>query len=291
MMIEVPKRWAPAVSNFHDRLFCRPGRVLAQARAGRHLTIRPDAISVVISHYNRGTQAHLPLNNLLASNFVAEVVFMDDASRPEEFQALKEFVASLEAGERVRVVRREPNCGAQATKIDAVAAASRDWALILDSDNTAFPSFLSALSHIPHRDPSVIYCSPFAFPYFSFSPFRGRVVDFEDCVNLTRSGELRKVFIINDGNYLVCRDAYLKTIGCLRNLRSDVADVFVANYLWLSGGGRLNVLSRGTYHHRIDASSFWMRTAEESRQRVIQLFSRLHDGRMWDSEFEAEMIT
>lgn len=290
MIIEVPKRWAPSVSSLHDRFFCRPEKVLEQARAGRYLKIRPDAISVVIAHYNRGTQAHLPLNNLLASDFVAEVVFMDDASQPEQFQALEEFVASLDAGERVRVVRREPNCGAQATKLDAVAAARREWVLILDSDNTAFPSFLSALARIPRRDPSAIYCSPFAFPYFSFAPFSGQALDFERCVELTRRGDLRRIFIINDGNYLVCRDSYLKSLGCLRDLRSDVADVFVANYLWLSQGGRLEVLTRGAYHHRIDASSFWMRTAEESRQRVIVLFSRLEDGQKWDSKFEAELI-
>lgn len=288
---EVPKRWAPAISNFHDRLFCRPGRVLAQARAGRCLTIRSDAISVVIAHYNRGTRAHLPLNNLLASDFVAEVVFLDDASNPEQFLALKEFVASLEVGERVRIVRREPNCGAQATKIDAVAAARRDWVLVLDSDNTAFPSFISALSRIPRRDPLSIYCSPFAFPYFSFHPFRGQELDFDQCVELTRRGDLRRVFIINDGNYLVCRSSYLGVVGQLRNLRSDVADVFVANYLWLSEGGRLQVLPSGTYHHRIDASSFWMRTAEESRQRVIGLFSRLEEGRKWDACFASELLS
>ncbi len=290
MITKIPKRWAPAVSRLHDRMFCSPERVLAQARASTQLAIRPDAISVAIAHHNRGTSAHLPLCHLLSSDFVAEVVFMDDASRPDEFRALEKFVASLGVGKRVRILRREPNCGAQATKIDAVAAASREWVLVLDSDNTAFPSFLSAFSRIPHRDPTVIYCSPFAFPYFSFSAFRGRMLDFEICVDLTRSGELRRIFIINDGNYFVFRDAYLKTMGCLRNLRSDVADVFVANYLWISKGGRLNVLPSGTYHHRIDASSFWMRTAEESRQRVIELFSRLHAGEKWDSNFESEMI-
>lgn len=290
MIIKVPKLYAPTVSRLHDRIFCSPQRVIAQARANRHLAIRPDAISVAIAHYNRGAQAHLPLCNLLASDFVGEVVFLDDCSLPEEFRALEEFVASLDVGDRVRVVRRDKNCGAQATKLDAVAAANRDWVLVLDSDNSAFPSLLSALSSLSRRDTSAIYCSPYAFPYFSFAPFRGRVLDFEACVSLTRNGDLRRVFIINDGNYLVCRETYLKALGCLRDLRSDVADVFVANYLWLSQGGRLEVLSHGTYHHRIDASSFWIRTAEESRQRVLTLFSRLENGVKWDGCFEKGLL-
>lgn len=290
MIFEVPKSYAPTVSHLHDRFFCSPQRVIAQARASRRLAIRPDAISVAIAHYNRGALAHLPLCNLLASDFVGEVVIMDDFSRPEELRALEEFVAALDVGDRVRVLRRNKNCGAQATKLDAVAAANREWVLILDSDNSAFPSLLSALSQLPLRRPLSIYCSPYAFPYFSFASFRGQVLDFEACVNLTRNGDLRRVFIINDGNYLVCRDDYLKTLGCLRELRSDVADVFVANYLWLSQGGRLEVLSHGIYHHRIDASSFWIRTAKESRQRVLTLFSRLENGIKWDGCFEKELL-
>jgi len=51
----------------------------------------------------------------------------------------------------------------------------------------------------------------------------------------------------------------------------------------LSDGGRLRVLERGAYHHRIDASSFWMRTADESRERVLQIFSLFEQGVPWHS--------
>lgn len=57
----------------------------------------------------------------------------------------------------------------------------------------------------------------------------------------------------------------------------------VANYLWLSGEGRLEVLQHGAYHHRIDGSSFWMRTAEESRRRVLHLFALFEEGVRWQT--------
>jgi glycosyltransferase involved in cell wall biosynthesis len=290
LILKIPKQFAKNVSHFHDHVFCRPINVRAQAQSSRRLRIRPDAISVAIAHYNRGKLAHRPLCNLLTSDLVAEVVFLDDASDMDEFQALKEFVASLHVGSRVRIVRREPNRGAQSTKLDAVAACAREWVLVLDSDNTAFPGFLRALGKIRHRNPETIYCSPYAFPYFSFAPFAGQVLDFAQCCKLTKCGIMRRVFIINDGNYLVHREKYGRVLEPLRGLKSDVADVFLANYRWLSADGRLKVLSNGTYHHRIDATSFWMRTADESRQRVVELFSRLEAEKKWDSEFAMELM-
>lgn len=245
---------------------------------------------MAIAHYNRGQLAHRPLCNLLNNDFVAEIILFDDGSRPEEFAALKGFVARLNCGERIRVLRREKNCGAQTTKLDAVEACEREWVLLLDSDNTVFPGFLKGLSRISSRNPRTFYCSPFAFPYFSFHPFAGKQLDFEHCVSLTRSGELRRIFIINDGNYLVHRETYLSRIGCLRDLKSDVADVMMANYLWLSGRGTLSVLPKGAYHHRIDPSSFWMNTADESRQRVVELFARFEQDLRWDDDFAVQVL-
>lgn len=290
MPLDIPKRWAPFVSRLHDRLFCKSSQVMAQAGKARGLKPRSDAITVAIAHYNRGNLAHFPLCNLLVSDFVAEVLFFDDGSTPEHYANLQTFGSGLGCEERVRILRREKNCGAQTTKLDAVSAAKSEWVLILDSDNTVFPGFLEELSRLPQRNPQTFYCSPYAFPYFPFYPFSGQRLDFERCVALTHSGELRSVFIINDGNYLVHRESYMREINTLRELKSDVADVFVANYLWLSRGGELEVLERGAYHHRVDSSSFWMRTAEESRQRVIKLFKRMEDGSRWDKAFGESLM-
>ncbi len=245
---------------------------------------------MAVPHYNRGHNVHLPLCNLLDHPHVAEVVIFDDGSTPQEYAILLDSVRTLDAAGKVRILRRELNQGAQATKLDAVAACQNEWVLILDSDNTAFRHYLDALGRVADRRSDTIYCSPYAFPYFSFAPLAGRSLDFRQCRDLTRSGLLRKCFIINDGNYLVHRTTYLERIAPLRHLASDVADVMVANYLWLSLGGQLKVLRGGSYHHRIDASSFWMRTAEESRQRVMHLFSLLEQGVPWQKGGSARIL-
>lgn len=277
----IPRSVAPLASQWSDAVFCRAARVRRQGRRPAACAHATGQISVAVAHYERGGSAHRPLCNLLGHPLVGEVVFFDDGSTEAGFALLQESVSGLDPGGRVRVLRRTENRGAQATKLDAVEACRNDWVLILDSDNTAFGSYLRALASLPRREPSTIYCSPFAFPYFSFAPLAGRLLGFDECAKLTRTGLLRRVFIINDGNYLVHRETYLRWIGPLRHLASDVADVMVANYLWLSNGGCLQVLPHGVYHHRVDSSSFWMRTADESRERVMRIFSLFEQGVRW----------
>jgi glycosyltransferase involved in cell wall biosynthesis len=289
--MKLPRPVASAASRFCDLAFCSPSKVWRQSERGTKTGPAPGAVSVAIAHYNRGRLAHRPLCNLLDHPLVREVIFFDDGSAEEEFAALRQSISRFNSGGKIRVERRERNAGVQATKLDAVRAAGCEWVLLLDSDNTAFRSYLQALGQLTHRDPATIYCSPFAFPYFSFHELAGQRLDFARSCHLTRSGLLRRVFIINDGNYLVHRDTYIHRLAPLRSLKTDVAaDVFLANYLWMSEGGSLEVLSSGTYHHRIDTSSFWMRTAEESRHRVIELFSRLEAGERWNSDFASQIL-
>lgn len=277
--MKITKSVAGLLSAAYDSLVCRPASVARQARNSPSKRGSGKGFAVVIPHYNRGRSIHRPLFNLLDYPAVEEIIVLDDGSSFEEFDLLCRNVRSLDPARRIRIERREENRGALATKIEAVAAAKSEWVLILDSDNTAFKNYLRELQNLPQRDPNTIYCSPFAFPFFSFRPLAGRKLDFDDCCALTRTGELRKVFIINDGNYLVHRGTFLDRASLLKGLRSDVADVMVTNYKWLSEGGIIEILERGTYHHRVDASSFWMRTADESRSRVMFLFQQFEDGR------------
>jgi hypothetical protein len=46
-------------------------------------------ISVAIPHYNGSRMAHVALFNILNDPRIAEIVFLDDGSKPEEFNKLK----------------------------------------------------------------------------------------------------------------------------------------------------------------------------------------------------------
>jgi len=228
---------------------------------------------------------HRPLRNLLHHPAVAEIVIVDDGSSQQEFEYLRETLSELGNPARVRLIRREENRGALETKREGVEKASCPWVLVLDSDNTAFCSFLNALSRLREPDPNVFYAAAWAFPFFPFHPLIGRALDFDDACRLTREGTLRRVFIINDGNYLVSRDAYLQNVNAIGKLASDVADVMVVNYKCLSAGMNLKILPGTAYYHRVHPSSFWMQTQDESKKRVLQIFSRLDRELRWDSDF------
>jgi glycosyltransferase involved in cell wall biosynthesis len=265
---------------FYDKFVCTPDAVRWQAGS------RSDAVaagglkfSVGIPHYNRGGLIYRPLFNLLDHPAVAEVVIVDDGSREEEYQDLLRFVDSLGCGGRVRVFRREENQGALLTKLECVEKCSSEWVLVLDSDNTAFRGYLDTLGAIRDPDAGTFYCASWAWPLFPFHDFAGMRIDFEKSCEWTRSGLLKRVFIFNDGNYLVHRKAYMDSVNCIGQIDSDVADVMVVNYNWISNGGGLAVLPDGSYFHRVDASSFWNRTAVQSKRRVMEVYSFLESGK------------
>jgi len=239
-------------------------------------------ISVVIAHYNRGDRIHRPLANIIADPRVDEILIVDDASEPVQYEALCRNVKKLDHQGKVRIYRQEKNLGVVRNKLDAVRRAKGKWMILLDSDNTIFRNYLNQIFAMPSWDPKVKYCPSWAFPYFSFRRLVGERIDFNRAAELCRDLTLRRVYIINDGNYFFNRQEYLDQLSILENLQNDVADVMVANYLWLSRGNSLEVLGGAFYMHRIDASSFWMRTQVESRKRVMELFGRFERNERWD---------
>ena len=241
--------------------------------------------SVGIPHYNRGRLIYRPLFNLLNHPAVDEVVIVDDGSRLEEYQSLKDFVDSLDCGNRVKIFRREENRGALLTKLECVERSSSEWVLVLDSDNTAFSSYLDALGGIRNPDPQTFYCASWAWPWFPFEGLGLEQIDFKRAEMLCRDGRLRKFYIINDGNYLVHRKSYSENVLRIGQISSDVVDVMVVNYLWLSLGGKLEMVPGRSYFHRVDASSFYKRTEDDSKRRLLEIFKRFESGECCGEKF------
>lgn len=245
--------------------------------------------SVGIPHFNRGARIFRPLFNLLNHPAVGEIVIVDDGSDPQEFAALERTVSEADAGGRVTIHRREQNLGALRTKLECVERSASEWVLILDSDNTAFRHYLDRLASLEALSADVFYCAGWAFPSFPFHEFAGLQIGFEEAAELTASGALRKVYIINDGNYLVHRETYVRSVSAIGRVASDVADVMLVNYHWLSQGGLLAVLPSTSYYHRVHKGSFWNLTQDESRKRVADLFSRFERRLKWDDEFASSL--
>jgi len=276
-------------AEIHDSQICTLDHVRRQAQGRRDANIYPLRFSVGIPHFNRGAQIFRPLFNLLCHPAVEEIVIVDDGSEPSEFSALEQTVAEVDTGGRVKIHRREQNLGALRTKLECVERAASEWVLILDSDNTAFTRYLDTLASQKALKPDTFYCAFWAFPFFPFHELGGQAIDFETAAELTATKVLRRVYIINDGNYLVHRESYVRSVSAIGRVASDVADVMLVNYHWLSQGGLLQILPGTTYYHRVHKGSFWNLTQDESRKRVGDLFARFEKRLKWDDEFACSL--
>jgi glycosyltransferase involved in cell wall biosynthesis len=241
--------------------------------------------SVGIPHYNRGALIARPLRNLLNHPAVSEVVIVDDGSQESEYEVLREQVRLIDKAGMVKIHRRVENRGALLTKLECVEKCSSDWVLVLDSDNTAFKGYLDRLQALVPSDPGVIYCAAWAYPYFPFNELSGIRIDFQKAHELLKRGVLKRNYLLNDGNYLVNRKRYSEVVSLIGRLPSDVVDVLVVNYLWLSKGGKLQVILGTKYMHRVDPSSFWSRTAEASKKRLLEIYDRMERSVPWDEDF------
>jgi len=220
-------------------------------------------ISVAIPHYNGSRMAHVSLFNILNDARIAEIVFLDDGSEPEEFNKLKTKLKPF--SQKVKLFRRDVNWGPFANKIQAVELCTSDWVILLDYDNTLLPEYLETIFNLPEWEKSTIYCPGYAYPYFDFRESLGeKDIDLNTTFAMIHSGVFDRRFF-NDGNYFLHRDSYIQCIKPFWDY-SVIADVIFANYLWLSSQNTLKVLRNSRYIHRWHSASTWLVNLQESKR-------------------------
>ncbi len=273
----------------YDSWICTPSHLLKQPFKKK--AKGTPFFSVAIPHWNRANAIHQPLWNIINNESVQEIVIVDDGSSAEQFEILEKNILRYDCRKVVKLYRREENRGAQFTKIECVEKTEGDWVVLLDSDNTLFSSYLNAVLSLEDWNKNAIYAPDWAFPVFCFHLFAGQEIDFERACYLTQEGVLQNVSLLNDGNYFFHKKTYLEQFSMLKKIRHDVADVMLMNYYWLSQNKILKVMPRATYMHRIDSSSFWLRTKTQSQDRVRELFERLDKKLPWDESFEKRLFS
>ena len=220
-------------------------------------------ISVAIPHYNGAKMAHVALFNILNDPRIAEIVFLDDGSEPEEFNRLKTKLQPF--SQKVKLFRRDVNWGPFANKIQAVELCTSDWLVLLDYDNTLLPEYLETIFNIQEWEKTTIYCPGYAYPHFDFRRSLGeKAIDLTTASSMINSGVFDRRFF-NDGNYFLHRDSYIQYIKPFWDY-SVIADVIFANYIWLSSQNTLKVLRNSRYIHRIHGKSTWLTNLQESKR-------------------------
>lgn len=272
-----------SLTSLYDGFFCTTEAVAEQGerRMDRECRLR---FSVAIPHYNRGASIARPLRNLLNHPAVQEVIIVDDGSQEEQWRLARQEVEKIPHNGKIRMHRRDKNLGALRTKLECVERSSTPWVLVLDSDNTVFQNYLNALASLEAPRNDTIYCASWAFPFFPFHELGAEAITFEKAGELSRSGLLKRVYIINDGNYLVPRDEYVRNVSEIADARNHAADVMLVNYRWLSAGNRIQILPSTSYFHRVEESSFWENTKESSKAEALRLFAKFEAGQKWSPD-------
>ena len=223
-------------------------------------------ISVAITHYERPDLLIVSLKNIFRDERVSEIVILDDGSSLEIFLKCAKNIEYF--GSKVRLFRRKQNLGLFATKMQVCSLCSNSWCILLDSDNTIFNNYLNAIFSIKAWEQDIIYCPDYAFPHYDFRSYGNSIFDFTDICNLQKSSRiLTNSFIfsclMNDANYFLNTKSFTTILEPYLKLRSYAADSIIANYIWLSEGNKLKVLSRASYYHRIHSNSTWILNSKQ----------------------------
>ena len=200
---------------------------------------------------------------------VDEVLVYDDGS--DDVTGL---VAATLGTPRLRVVAGSQNLGVMGAKIEAVARAANPWVLLCDSDNTMGPAYLDAVAALGALDPNTVYSPSFGRPSFDHRPVCGRWT-LPDLPRLSAFPLFGCV--VNIGNWLVNRDAFMDVVGWMRGARFDlrlpdylgvgdrsdkkwrlVYDSFDSGFInteWWRSGGAMEIVPGLEYDHRVKAAS------------------------------------
>lgn len=219
-------------------------------------------ISVVIPHFNRSALIYSPLRNIIHDKRIGEIVIYDDGSDSLEFEAMKN--KSVKLSDKIKVIRNEENLGAFRAKLEGIKLAKSEWVILLDSDNFLFQNYLNTIFQVKKWNNNNIYCADFAYPNYDFTRWGGQTFDMNEIRQMLREKQYKLLMLMNDGNYFVNRERYINTAEPFKEIDVLAVDVLAFNYLWLSRGGKLQVLKRVKYYHRVHEGSYFLKTEKES---------------------------
>lgn len=116
-------------------------------------------VSVVIPAFNRGWSIEKTVQSVIAQTYQHwEIIIVDDASTDE---TLGKLVSLSKRDQRIRYLKHDVNCGAQAARNTGVKAANGDFIAFLDSDDEWYPDKLekqiSAFESLPESI-GVVHC-------------------------------------------------------------------------------------------------------------------------------------
>ena len=210
-------------------------------------------ITFAVTAYNESTRGECAwlrecIATPLAHPGIDEVLVYDDGSHDRD--------ALLSAlplnNDKLTVVLGRKNLGVFGAKIEAIAHASGEWVVTMDSDNRIDYDVLSQLIIAP-KTSGAWYLPAFAMPAFNYQHFAGvwTLANAHQAIALPHYD-----CFFNTGNQTVHRELFILCFAHMRGRRMSLAhgatDSIQFNDTWLRSGGQLICFDGFHYHHRVN---------------------------------------
>jgi glycosyltransferase involved in cell wall biosynthesis len=233
-----------------------------------------EQISLCLTNWNRTEMLLQSFERVIGDDRIAEIIISDDCSNEETVTWLHDVFAD---NPKVIVVTHEENVGMSRNKARSLEYATRQWAIVFDSDNILDTEYIDALYKTRgalNWDENVIYCPSFARPQFDYRPF----VSLNFNRRSVKKHLPKRMFdcLLNTCNYFVNVKEYLRVFQ--HNPEMKGTDTIWFNYLWLKEGNSFYVVPGMQYDHRVhDGSGFMadldhnMKMAAEVKKKIAKL--------------------
>jgi hypothetical protein len=238
-------------------------------------------VSLVIPYF--GARSHWAKEQIPVihdNDRLKEIIYVDDCSSEKDYDALLDVTSRYS---KVKVYRNESNIFLYENKLRAVRYASCNRVIILDSDNFIDNKYVLMADGTKASDDTVLN-PDFAMPKFDFRRFIGKPITKKNVSDLVKCNYSNGMIncLLNDMNYVVNRDFYIKCATSGEPAGRRLLDVAFVNYKILVNDGMIRVVNGLRYKHRVHSGSVYLNTPPIERDRELtemtNLFLELKNG-------------
>lgn len=238
------------------------------------------SISLGIPTYNSSKYLWDCIKTSINCDFISEIVIHDDGSNPTEYGNLCKILNSLNT-DKVKVFRSEINQKAFINKYLTVANCTSEWVYLFDSDNWFDECIFDVIKNLDYSKKDTCYIESaliMSDGNIVQYNYEDKIFDLKVTQKYIETSMHKLSWFLNNGNFIVNREQYLKTQKryFVNTPYHASADVIVFSYFWLTSGNKYEIVDDWYHHHRIRPGNYFMENGGYANIEVIRnFFSRL----------------
>lgn len=180
---------------------------------------------------------------------ISEIIISDDASLPELFNQVKEWV-DAKNNPKIKLHRNLTNQGVYRNKYHSACLASNKFCLMADSDNQYPKQFIDKIYEQVWEDDTIL-APDWAMPQFNYTEFSGMTIDKSNVSAFIERPMGSTVF--NTFNFFINREKYLSVWDA--SYEPLNFDSIYLNYCWIAAGNKFKVVDELRYEHLVHPMS------------------------------------